>query len=123
MTGLEIYLIFNGDCRAAFEYYKQTFGKDYSYLMTYKEMPGDYNIAEKDKDKIAHVSLPIGQSMLMGSDVPHDQPVTAGNNYCINFYTDSREEAERVLERVHTNVASKMIANKINPEKIVSSLS
>ena len=65
---LNIYLTFNGNCAEAFEYYKSIFGGEYEAFQTFGDGPPDMGFAEADKDKVMHVSLPVGQSTLMGSD-------------------------------------------------------
>ena len=57
------YLNFNGNCEQAFNYYQKVFGTEFQSFMKFKEMPEDPNmkILEEDKDKIMHVSLPIGE--------------------------------------------------------------
>ena len=46
-----------------------------------------------------HVSFPIGNSVLMGSDMPpgFGPPLTVGTNYSVSFGASSRDEADRVF--------------------------
>ncbi|MCZ4696004.1 hypothetical protein [Ancylomarina euxinus] len=61
MTTLNTYLTFNGNCEEAFLFYKSVFGGEYAHIARFSEMPDnpDCLIAEEDKNKIMHVSLPI----------------------------------------------------------------
>lgn len=98
---LSIYLNFNGDCRAAFDFYRSVFGGDFAIFQTFRDMPpsDDMSVPEGELDNVMHVSYPIGSSVLMGSDMPSTMgpPVKFGNNYSVSFIPESREEADRVF--------------------------
>jgi len=70
MATTNTYLNFNGNCEDAFTFYKSVFGGDFNYMGRFNEMPPQegYVMSEEDGSKIMHVSLPIGTSILMGSD-------------------------------------------------------
>jgi PhnB protein len=71
-------LNFNGNCEDAFNFYKTIFGGEFNYIRHFGEMPvsAEFKVPEADKDKVMHVSLPIGKSILMGSDVGGAWPPT-----------------------------------------------
>ena len=79
------HLTFPGNCRKAFEFYRSVFGGDFSFIATFGQAPLNLEIAEADRDRIIHVSLPIGSNDLMGSDaISTDCPdLTAGNNFSV----------------------------------------
>ncbi|MCF3111284.1 VOC family protein [Niabella sp. CC-SYL272] len=54
---------------------------------------------EEDGNKIMHISLPIGNTILMGSDTGGEwaSGFTVGNNITISFTAGSREEADRIF--------------------------
>ena len=101
MTTTNTYLNFNGNCEEAFLHYQSVFGGEFAYLGRFGEMPAseDYKVAESDKDKIMHISLPIGSSILMGSDVGAEWAPTykQGNNFSISISATSKEEADRIF--------------------------
>lgn len=103
MTTASIYLIFNGNCREAFEFYKSAFGGEFESVSTFGEMPpqeGQPAIPEGAKDLIMHISLRISDSsVLMGSDDGGTigPEVTAGNNFSVMVSTDSVEETDRIF--------------------------
>ena len=99
---LNPYLHFNGECREAFEFYSSVFGGEFITLMTFQEGPKDLDIADEDLDRIMHVSLPIGSSVLMGSDTcsSFGPPPKVGNNFSLCFNADSRQEADKIHERL-----------------------
>ena len=67
---LNTYLTFEDNCREAFEFYRSVFGGEFTYISTFREGPEEMKemeIPEDHLDRIMHVSLPIGNSVLMGS--------------------------------------------------------
>jgi len=108
MTTLNPYITFNGNCELAFNFYKSIFGGDFSHIGKFKDMPKDpkYPVAEADKNKIMHVSLPIGKgTILMGSDTGGELPegFIQGNNFSISINTESRKEADRLFDGLSHN--------------------
>ncbi len=91
---LDPYLIFDGKAEKAFKFYSSVFGGEMS-LQRYKDAPEG-----NDSDKVMHVSLQVGESVLMGSDAPDDQGVDFGNNFNISISIDSKEEADRIFGRL-----------------------
>jgi PhnB protein len=100
MTTINVYLIFNGNCEEAFEFYRSVFGGEFGYKGRFRDIPPEAGIAplpNNIKDRILHISLPIGgDTYLFGSDAgeewgPEDMQ---GNNFCISITTDSREKAD-----------------------------
>ena len=107
MTTTNTYLNFNGNCEEAFNFYKSVFGGEFTYIGRFGEMPSseDYIVPETDKSKVMHVSLPIGSSVLMGSDVGADWAPTfkQGNNFAVSISAHSREEADRIFNFLSTS--------------------
>ncbi len=93
---LNTYLTFESNCREVFEFYRSVFGGEFATVSTFREGPPDIGIPEEDLDRIMHVSLPIGSSVLMGSDSSSAfaPPPVAGNNFYISFSAETREEAD-----------------------------
>lgn len=96
---INAYLNFNGNCREAFEFYRSVFGGDFNNLATFAEMPDDTPVGEDDRYKIMHMSLNVGSSVLMGSDVPEHfgPPRTFGDNVSLSFVAESRLEADTLF--------------------------
>ena len=100
MAQVNPYLIFNGDCEAAFTFYKSVFGGEFPYIGRFKEMPpaDGKTVAPEDAEKIMHVSLPISkETILMGSDSTAESRVAMGQNISISINTDSEEEATKLF--------------------------
>jgi PhnB protein len=102
MTTVNVYLTFNGNCEAAFNFYKSVFGGDFTYVGRFKDMPpmGDKPMSDADGEKIMHMSLPVSkETSLMGSDTAEGfgPPLQVGNNFSISINTDSKDEADRLF--------------------------
>lgn len=102
MATVNTYLNFNGNCEDAFNFYKSVFGEEFTYIGRFGEMPpqeGMPPMSESDKNKIMHVSLPIGRTILMGSDTSGDWAPTfvQGNNFSVSINPESKEEADKLF--------------------------
>ena len=101
MATTNTYLNFNGDCEAAFNFYKSVFGGEFTYIGRFGEMPEteEYKVPQADKGKVMHVSLPIGNSILMGSDCGGEwaPSFVQGNNFAVSISANSKDEADRIF--------------------------
>jgi PhnB protein len=100
MASINPYLIFNGNCEEAFLFYQSVFGGAFPYVGKFKDMPaGEDNpkLSEKDGERIMHVCLPIGGTVLMGSDSNSSSgDVAFGANVSISIKAESKEEADKL---------------------------
>ncbi len=107
MATTNTYLTFNGNCEAAFNFYKSVFGGEFTYLGKFGEIPesDEYKVAEEDKNKIMHVGLPIGSSILMGSDTGGEwaPSFVQGNNFSVAVTAASKEEADKLFNGLSAN--------------------
>ena len=99
---LSIYVNFDGNCQEAFDAYRGVFGGEFSNMMTFADLPPDDDsppMPEGWDGKIMHVALPIGDGVLMGSDMPpgFGPPLAAGNNFSVSYAAPTRDEANRVF--------------------------
>ena len=99
---LNPYLHFGTNCREAFEFYRSVFGGEFLIFQTMADGPEDMNVPEAEKDLVMHVSLPIGTSILMGSDVPSmfGPPPQSGDNFSISYSPESREQVDELLAKL-----------------------
>lgn len=103
MATVNVYLNFNGNCEAAFTFYKSVFGGEFAYIGKFKDMPaqGDNACKPEDENKIMHVSLPVSQeTILMGSDIMegYGPPFVAGTNFSVSINANSQEEADNLFK-------------------------
>lgn len=103
MIQLNPYLTFLGNCEEAFTFYKSIFGRDFTYIGRFGDMPPQegITITEEDKHKIMHVSLPIdNNAILMGSDTLGERQykTTIGNNFSLSLNVDTKADADRLFK-------------------------
>ena len=99
MATVNPYITFNGNCEEAFNFYKSVFGGEFPYVGRYSEMPAEFQVGDDEANKIMHVSLPIGNTVLMGADSSEKfgQAAVAGNNFSVSVNADSKEEADKLF--------------------------
>ena len=99
---LSVYLFFDGNCREVFEFYRSVFGGEFAVIQTFGDGPPDMNVPEAEKDRIMHVSLPIGSTVLMGGDSTSafGPPPAAGDNFAISVNAESREQCDDLFAKL-----------------------
>ena len=99
MIKVNTYLIFDGTCKKAMEFYKKCLG-GVLYLSTYGEAPGsDKNLPKEFKDRIIHARLTIKSEVLMASDRhPGAPPMKSGNNFFVSINCDKVDETEKIFK-------------------------
>jgi PhnB protein len=99
---LNIYLTFDGNCREVFEFYRSAFGGEFSIVQTFGDGPPDMGVPEDERDRIMHVSFPVGSSVLMGSDTVtgFGPPGVKGDNFSVSCATQSREETDELFAKI-----------------------
>lgn len=111
---LNSYLMFDGNCEAAFKFYEQCLGGKIT-MMTHKEAPSAENVPPELHDKIMHACLDLGvggaspseNRLLMGSDCPpgYFEPP---QGFYVQVSVPEPEEAERVFHALAENSKVKM---------------
>ena len=100
MAQINPYINFNGNAEEAFLFYQSVFGGEFAQITRFKEMESpEFPIAESEANKIMHITLPIGQNILRGNDVPEFMgKVNENENRSkIAVSTTSREEADHIF--------------------------
>ena len=96
-----VYLTYDGNCREAFEFYKQCFGGEL-FLMKYSDGPGceEAKLPPGSADRIMHAGLRNGAAMLMASDAMPGHPFQQGNNFSVTVSSDANEEVDKYCTAV-----------------------
>ena len=92
---LDIYVNYPGNCAEAFRFYEQHLGGKITMLLNHQQQPGAANIAASWKNAILHARIEIGNSVLMGADIPNAEPMRSAY---LSLRVESDEEAERLYE-------------------------
>jgi PhnB protein len=101
MTKLNSYLNFHGCAEEAFIFYKSVFGGEFTTLMRFKDIadfPGKEKLSATDLNKVMHVSLNIGDNVLMATDMLESlgQHLKTGNAVTLSLHPDGKQEADRL---------------------------
>lgn len=102
MKSANVYLNFAGNTEEVFEFYRNVFGGEFTNLTRFSDMPGNsMGVSDSELRLIANIGLPIGDSIIMASDVVGDWPApVSGTNFYITVETDSADEAEAVFGKL-----------------------
>jgi len=100
MAQINPHINFNGNAEEAFTFYKSVFGGEFAKIIRFKNLAGpEFPVAEKEENKIMHIALPIGNTMLMANDVPEFMGKTNENENRskIVIIAESKEEADKLF--------------------------
>lgn len=94
------YLIFNGNCEEALEFYRSALGAEVS-IMRFAEMPPSEEMPLSDawKEKIMHAELKLdeGQTLYL-SDTFEGGSVAVGNNVNVHIDVDTKGDVSRFFD-------------------------
>ncbi len=90
---LDVYLNYAGNCQQAFLFYEQHLGGRITMLTTHGEGPNAKALPAEQKSAILHARLELGNTVLMGADIPNSQPMRSAY---LTLSVDSEKEAERL---------------------------
>jgi PhnB protein len=99
MISINPYINFKGNAEQAFNFYKSVFGGEFAFVQKFGEGPQSEKVKPEDREKIMHISLPIGKNVLMASDAIEFMggKTTFGDNFSISLSVDSKAEADRIF--------------------------
>lgn len=100
MALINPHINFNGNAEEAFNFYKSVFGGEFARIVRFRDLSGpEFPIPEKEANKIMHIALPIGKSVLMANDVPEHLGRTneRENRSKIVISAESKGEADKLF--------------------------
>jgi PhnB protein len=100
MALINPHINFNGNAEEAFNFYKSVFGGEFLKIMRFKDLSStEFQVSEKEANKIMHIALPIGKNILMGNDVPEvlGRVNENENRSKISISAESKEEADKLF--------------------------
>lgn len=92
---LHTYLNYGGNCEQAFRFYEQHLGGKITMMMTHDAQPAPNNVSPDWQKAILYARMNIGETELMGSDVPPERFQPMRSVY-LSLGVTSTEEAERL---------------------------
>ena len=103
MPKLNPYLNFDGKAEEAFHFYKTVFGGEFlGDVYKIGNAPGCEHLSEEEKNRVMHIALPIGDDILMASDIipSMGHSLTQGNNHYVSIFPDSRGQADEFFQKL-----------------------
>lgn len=94
---IHTYLNYGGNCEEAFRFYEKNLGGRILMMMRYGEQPDPKNALPGTEKWILYANMAIGETQLMGSDVPPDRFRPMHSVY-LSLEVDSDAEAERIFK-------------------------
>jgi len=93
---LNPYLVFNGNCEAAFRFYEKVLGGKIEAMLPHEGTPAAEHVPPEWRNKIMHARLSVGDKVLMGSDAPPDH-YEAMKGFSVTLGIDRPADAERIF--------------------------
>ncbi|MGZ5121762.1 MAG: VOC family protein [Burkholderiales bacterium] len=96
------YLLFNGQCEAAFKFYERVLGGKIDAMMTHAGTPAEAHVPPEWRNKIIHARLVVGDEVLMGSDAPPDR-FQKPQGFSVSIQINKPADAERIFKALAEN--------------------
>src|SRR5688572_31795818 len=89
---LDVYVNYRGNCEEAFRFYERHLGGKITGIVPHGEqsnpaLPADW------KGKVLHARMEIGNTVLMGADIPQAEPMRSAY---LTLMLDTEADAERI---------------------------
>ena len=100
MASINPHINFNGNAEEAFNFYKSVFGGEFAKIIRFKDLASaEFPVAENEANKIMHIALPIGKSILMANDGPEiiGRTNENENRSKIVISAESKDEADKLF--------------------------
>ncbi len=104
---LNSYLLFGGQCEAAFKFYEKCLGGKIEMMMPHEGSPAEAQTPPEWKKKIMHARMSIGDAVLMGSDAPpghFEKP----QGFSVNIGLKDAVQGERIFNALSEKGTVKM---------------
>jgi PhnB protein len=91
------YLMFDGQCEAAFTFYHQVLGGELGDMMTFAGSPAEAEVPAEFANKIMHTQLTLGDWAIMGSDCTPEQ-YDAPKGFSVSLQISDPDKAEQIFQ-------------------------
>ena len=91
------YLMFDGNCEAAFKFYEKAVGAKTVVKMTFGDTPMAGEVPPDWKSKWVHARMQVGDQVVMASDAPPGR-YEAPKGMSINLSFEQPAEADRIFK-------------------------
>jgi PhnB protein len=96
------YLLFNGDCEAAFKFYEKHLGGRIEAMLTHEGTPAAEKVPADWRGKILHARMTVGDQVLMASDAPPGR-YSRPQGFSVSLGIRKQEDAERIFNALAEN--------------------
>lgn len=93
------YLLFNGNCKEAFEFYAKVLHGTIDFMMPHAGSPAEEHVGAAWADKILHASMLIDGHRIMASDAPPGRSEKP-QGFSVSLQLETIEEAERIYNEL-----------------------
>ncbi len=93
------YLVFSGECEAAFKFYEKCLGGKIEMIMTFGDSPMSQQAPAEWRNKVMHARMTVGNTVLMGSDAPPDR-YEQPKGFSMSVSIKDPAEAERMFNEL-----------------------
>jgi PhnB protein len=101
------YLLFNGQCEAAFKFYEKCLGGKIAFKITNGESPMAKDTPRERQNQILHARFVMGNSVLMGSDAPPER-YEKPQGFSVSLSIEKPADAERVFKALSEKATVQM---------------
>src|SRR5258708_6051175 len=91
---MDTYVNVGGNCAEAFRYYEKHLGAKVGMMMTHAQAPDQSRVNPEWKDAVLHARISIGDTELMGADIPNAEPMRSAY---LSLRMDRDIQTERVF--------------------------
>jgi len=99
---LNSYLLFDGQCEAAFKYYEKHLGGTIDAMMNHAGTPAESGVPAEWREKILHARMTIDGSVLMASDAPPGR-FEKPQGFSVNIGITDIAKAETIFKALSDN--------------------
>lgn len=102
ITGLNPYLVMNGNGQEAVKFYEEVLGAKIQSLQTFGDMPDnpEYPTPPEAKDRVLHAHLKIGDFDVLMSDTHPGHPYQLGEQVSIALIIDDAEQTKEIFDKL-----------------------
>jgi PhnB protein len=93
---LNTYLLFSGNCDAAFKFYEKCLGGEIETMLTHEGTPAAEQVPAEWRPKILHARMTVGDQVLMASDAPPGR-FQKPQGFSVNIGVTDPAQAERIF--------------------------
>lgn len=94
------YLMFNGQCEAAFKFYERALGGNIEAMLPHTGTPAEQHVPPEWRSKIMHARLAVNGAVLMGAD---DSSYQQPQGFSVSLQVKKPEDAERIFAALSEN--------------------